>query len=161
MDAVGPYHDVVANVAGVGKGDVDTATVIVQALGNHPQPHLHTEFARLGSQDTLQIGTPYACIRGIVRSGQPRGREFRDLLARRSKHLGLVEAECLRHVGVQQVEFAHGAYDVELLDDADAVDGPVGVLFDDLDGVSLAAQCDGSRQPADATADNEHRLCIA
>ena len=42
MDAVGPYHDVVANVAGVGKGDVDTATVIVQALGNHPQPHLHT-----------------------------------------------------------------------------------------------------------------------
>ena len=65
------------------------------------------------------------------RSGTSRGVGIaRDLLPGRDADSTLVEAEAGREIVVDQAELGHRADDVALLDDADAVDRPVGIALD-------------------------------
>ncbi|MNC55887.1 hypothetical protein D3C75_1054520 [compost metagenome] len=50
----------------------------------------------------------------------------------------------------------HLAHHVALLDDADAVDGPLGLEFDQVDRHPLAAQRDGGAQPANPAAHDQY-----
>jgi hypothetical protein len=87
---------------------------------------------------------------------QARRGYFRDALAGGQVHLHRVEAKARRHIVIEDAQLLRGAHHVGLLDDADAIDRPGRILFNDRDPMAVAAQRDGCRQSADATPDHEH-----
>ena len=58
--------------------------------------------------------------------------------------------------GVGEAQLIKSAQRVTRLNDADAVDAPLGVALDDIHLISLTAQGEGGAQAADATADDQH-----
>lgn len=81
--------------------------------------------------------------------------DFRTVYTLRIEDLHGIEAKACRQVVIQQADLRHGAHDVRLLQDADAIDGPLGLALDDLDVKAVPAQCDGRGQATNASADDQ------
>jgi hypothetical protein len=153
--AVGADDQIVAPQAAVREGDVDPLPVILEALERDAQSDLGASGDGAVTQHLVQGRAADADIGRIawrqVRRGNPR-----DLLAVGQVDLDVVEAEPRAEIVIQDAQLGDRAHDVGLLDDADAIDRPVGVPLEDLDIVALLAQGDRRGQAGDTATNNEH-----
>ncbi|MNE08252.1 hypothetical protein D3C80_1008980 [compost metagenome] len=120
------------------------------------QAHLGAQFDGSFAQHLVQGAARDTHIGRILRTGQALARDARQLLP-----FGGIDGHVLEgvggiKVGFEQAQPVHLAHHIALLNDADAVDGPLGFQLDQIDGDALAAQGDGGTQPANSAAHDQH-----
>src|SRR5690606_40604251 len=132
--------------------------VVVDRARRHAEPDASAERLSAAAEHVVQRPASDAYVRRVVLD-ELRRRHRREMDALGREDVDVVEAEARVEVLVDDSERRHRADHVRLLDDSDAVDGPLDVALDQSAGEAAPAERDRGREPADAGSDDQYAPC--